>query len=234
MLISNSKKFIFIHIFKTAGTSVREQFISDARLVDRLAYKYKLSTKIYRKIIKLMHWQNDGMKQFTGYHKHEKACNIKKDFGRLYEDYFKFSFVRNPYDLLVSLYFFILKSKNHSLHKEIKDKTFDQFLSFYISLNPPLQIDFLMDQTGEKCIVDYIGRFENLQNDVNEVKGLVGINKTDTIKHRNRSEKRMSKNYELYYKSDTFDLINDYYKKDFVLLGYKLDGHLNEIPLLSL
>lgn len=79
MLISNSKKFIFIHIFKTAGTSVREQFISDTRLVDKLAYKYKISIKIYRKIIKLMHWQNDDMKQFTGYHKHEKAYNIEKN-----------------------------------------------------------------------------------------------------------------------------------------------------------
>ena len=177
MLISDSKKFIFIHIFKTAGTSVREQFISDARLVDKLAYKYKISIKIYRKIIRLMHWQNDGMKQFTGYHKHEKACDIKRSLGDSYEEYFKFSFVRNPYDFLVSLYFYILKAKNHYLHKKIENKSFNEFLHYYISTNPPMQTDFLMDETKKACIVDFIGRFENLQNDVKKLKILLALKK---------------------------------------------------------
>lgn len=234
MLISKSKKFIFIHIYKTAGTSVREQFISHARLIDRLAYEYKPSIRIYRKIINLMHWQDGGMKQFTGYHKHEKAFNIKNKLGEKYDSYFKFSFVRNPYDFLVSLYFFILAAKKHPYHEDIKNKNFDEFLKYYFSLNPPLQTDFLMDERRKDNIIDYIGRFENLQRDINEIKQLIGINKEETIKHRNASRRRGTKEYDLYYKTFTKNLVKDYFEKDLELLGYNYEGHTNEIPLSSL
>ena len=234
MLISQSKKFIFIHIYKTAGTSVREQFISHARLIDRLAYEYKPSMRIYRKIRNLMQWQYGGMKQFTGYHKHEKAYNIKNKLGEKYESYFKFSFVRNPYDFIVSLYFFILATKNHRYHEDIKNKNFDEFVKYYISLHPPLQTDFLMDESRKSNIVDYIGRFENLQRDINEIKQLVGIKKEDTIKHRNESVKRGTKEYVPYYKTFTKNLVKVYFEKDLDLLGYDFEGPIKEVPLSSL
>ena len=48
-------------------------------------------------------------KQFTGFHKHAKAIDIKKKIGKQYSNFFKFCFVRNPYDHLVSLYFYETK-----------------------------------------------------------------------------------------------------------------------------
>ena len=52
--------------------------------------------------------------------------------------------------------------------------------------------------------------------------------------HRNKSENRIYNNYEHYYNSNAINMVNDYYKKDFVLLGYKFDRHTKEIPLLNL
>ncbi len=81
MLISHKHNFIFIHIYKTAGTSVMNEFVSHSRLTDKLAYKYWLSRKAYGAIIRLMGWHNSGMMKFTGYHKHVKAYQVAEKIG---------------------------------------------------------------------------------------------------------------------------------------------------------
>ena len=79
MLISHRKQFIFIHIYKTVGTSVMEAFISYASLIDRLAYEYRYTQILFQIINHFMGWRDDGMKQITGFHKHVKAHEIKEN-----------------------------------------------------------------------------------------------------------------------------------------------------------
>jgi len=55
-----------------------------------------------------------GNKWINGVHKHVKAKVIRDYLGKkTYDKYFKFSIVRNPYDLQVSLYHYIKQSKEH-------------------------------------------------------------------------------------------------------------------------
>ena len=82
MVICHNKKCIFIHIPKTAGTSI-EQFIKDN---DR------------NPIILL------GVRNGRSMH-HFSALEIKSLFPDLFKKYYKFSFVRNPYDRLLSEYY---------------------------------------------------------------------------------------------------------------------------------
>ncbi len=144
MLLSYKYKFIFIHIYKTAGTSIRGEFVPYSRLIDRLAYHYWASQVVYGQIINLMNWRDDGMKQFTGYHKHAKASDIARKLDpKTFNSFFKFSFVRNPFDLTVSIYYYIIQYKTHPLSSTISKMNFLEYVNWYISTKPALQIDFL-------------------------------------------------------------------------------------------
>lgn len=234
MLMSHKYKFIFIHIYKTAGTSIMGEFVPYSRLIDRLAYDFWISRKVYGVILKQMGWQDDGMKQFTGFHKHATAFDIKKKIGdNIFDSYYKFSFVRNPFDFLVSLYFYILQAKEHIMHQDVSMMNYFEFLKWYLSQNPPHQIDFLMNPDRDQKLVDYIGRFETIENDVNIVKKHLNLSISSNIHHMNPSIKRKSKNYKDYYDHKSRDLVLSYFKSDFENLGYDFDGFQETIPLMQ-
>ena len=232
--MSHKYKFIFIHIYKTAGTSIMGEFVPYSRLIDRLAYDFWFSRKTYGVILRLMGWQDDGMKQFTGFHKHATAYEIKKKIGdNTFDSYYKFSFVRNPFDFLVSLYFYILQAKEHIMHKDVSMMDYSEFLKWYLSQNPPHQIDFLMNPNRDQRLVDYIGRFETFENDVNIVKNHLNLSISRDIKHMNPSIKRKSKNYKDYYDTNSRDLVLSYFQSDFENLGYDFSGFQETIPLMQ-
>jgi len=76
MIISNSKKFIFIHIYKTGGTSVSSTLIKYARLIEKIAafYPTKYLVTIINKIFGLGDYGNSWI---NGVHKHAKAKEIR-------------------------------------------------------------------------------------------------------------------------------------------------------------
>ncbi|MFC1493687.1 sulfotransferase family 2 domain-containing protein [Thermodesulfobacteriota bacterium] len=234
MLISHTHKFIFIHIYKTAGMSIRNEFVPYSRLIDRLAYEYGISKKVYWKIIHLMGWVGNGMKQFTGYHKHSKAWEVKEKLGsNIFDSYYKFSFVRNPFDLTVSQYFFILQIKKLDTHKKVSRMNFSEYLKWHLSRNPPLQIDFLMNRSRDRRLVDYIGRFETLVKDVDIIKKNLNLEVTGSTEHRNPSIKRQSKSYKDYYDNESKNLLFDYFQQDFEMLGYNFDGFQENMRLIE-
>jgi len=226
MLMSHTYRFIFIHIYKTAGTSIMSSFLPYSRLIDRMAYDYKISKKLFGGIVHLMGWQKEGMQRFTGFHKHAKAYEIEKKIGsENFESYYKFAFVRNPFDLLVSLYFYISQAKNNPLHKAaVVQMSFLEFLKWYLAKNPPHQLEFVTDQSKSQAIVDYIGRFETLTEDVAVIRKTLGLEVNRKIKHKNRSVKRKTRNYQEYYCRESRKLVFDYFQSDLDLFGYDFDG----------
>lgn len=234
MLISHKNKFIFIHIFKTAGTSVMDVFLPYSRLIDRLAHDYKFSNKFFRYIALLMGWHNDGLKQFTGFHRHAKAYEIKEKLGgSTFDSYYKFTFVRNPFDFLASLYFYSLTYKYAHNYEMIVNMNFLEFLRWYLSENPPIQLEYLTDQSNKHRIVDYIGRFETLAKDIAIIQETLGLEVIRQVKHMNPSLKRKIKDYKEYYDKEGIKLVSDYFQADLDLLGYSFDGVGNRIPIMD-
>lgn len=83
MLISHEYNFIFIHIGKTGGTSIEKV------LCEYLNTDFEETKK-----------DPDG-----NWWKHAWAKDMRKRVGlEIWRDYFTFSFVRNPYDMILSLY----------------------------------------------------------------------------------------------------------------------------------
>jgi hypothetical protein len=99
MFISNSKKFIYLHLYKCAGTSVEVALSRTLQWNDILIGSTKAGEAL-----------PDTYQELFGLHEQSTAQEIKEVIGDSYWDsHFKFTTVRNPYSLAVSQYTFSLQ-----------------------------------------------------------------------------------------------------------------------------
>ena len=156
----------------------------------------------------------------TGFKPHATALEAKQKISaNIYDEFFKFAFVRNPWDLNVSLYFYLCKNKKHPLSKTVRAKSFDEFIEWYIGTEPKTQLDFVADPAGE-IIVDFIGKFENLSKDYNYIQTKLGIN-GPALPMVNVSNNRASSDFRSYYNDKTYELVAQYFKKDVETFDYQ-------------
>ena len=217
-MISRKHKCIFVSIPKTASRSIRQAIgIRDkGPLRHRDIYSLRaslhspngLSHRIIRGCLEIheptqkrWRWRlyRTGMRQFY--------------------TYFKFGFVRNPWDRTVSLY-----SRREGL--QVRDlMSFDTFVGQiqYSSATcrfaaPHVnQLDWLVDPNGN-VLVDFIGRYEHLQRDWATVAARLGIKRD--LPHRNENKYR-KKHYTEYYSEKTREIIRDKFKTDIEYFGYE-------------
>ena len=144
------------------------------------------------------------------YFKHT-SCNELTE--KHYDDYFKFAFVRNPWDRVVSWFGFGKKVHRDDLN--IKNETFDNFI-----LNKSKSHRWGGDNQHQHNFTnccDFIGRFENLQEDFNTICGKIGIPQ-QKLPHQNKSK---HKYYTEYYDEKTKQIVAEVFAKDIEHFGYK-------------
>jgi hypothetical protein len=132
-----------------------------------------------------------------------------------FNSFYKFSFVRNPWDRIVSEY----KYRGHSKRFDFKSFLFKHLPSSKLSDGRRHIISqhcFLYDESGRQ-LVDFIGRFENLQKDFDFVCKRLNISNA-ILPHRNQSPNR--KNYIEYYDSESKEFIAKLYEKDIKMFNY--------------
>lgn len=145
----------------------------------------------------------------------------------LFANLFKFAFVRNPWDLQVSSYHHIRRERPEFIPPHINSFTDftkwkmdpDRPYQYHVDTSIELQTDYLIDLSG-KVIVDFIGKYENLQQDFDHICVQTGM-KTRVLPHRRKAKDR--KSYREYYDDKTAELIADYFKTDIDTLGYTFD-----------
>jgi hypothetical protein len=99
MFISNSRKFIFIHLEKCAGTSIEVALSRTLQWNDILIGSTKEGEAM-----------QDSYKKLFGLEKHSTAREVKEVVGDvIWNEYFTFGTVRNPYSLAVSQYTYSLQ-----------------------------------------------------------------------------------------------------------------------------
>jgi len=201
-MISTDERWIFVHIQKTGGNSIRS-----ALGVER----------------------NDP-------HKHFSARELRQLYGDdAWQRGFKFAFVRNPWDRLVSWWSMIectrlSSTSDATLNNFIRyviqhAQTFDEFISRctdeivdsdglkQIFRN---QIDYLVDDAGA-VIVDFIGRFEQLQADFDEVTNRLGLGNISLP----RINVSRHASYPEYYTPATAQQVGRLYARDIERFGYQ-------------
>jgi hypothetical protein len=139
---------------------------------------------------------------------------------------YKFSFVRNPFDRLVSCYKNKIIEENNSLIQTnygnlfYKDMPFDEFV-YNVSNIPDLLSDrhfrsqYSYLYYKGKLLVDFIGKFENINEDYKIIKEKYNL--TD-LPHINKSNEK--KNYRDYYSKELIELVSVRYKNDIEKFNY--------------
>ena len=163
MLVSYRNNFLFVHVPKTGGTSVRHAL-----------RKYRHNPDIFRINqtlacfgIEVNHFSRDFRKlKFRAHERADRIADVMPD--EIFQRLFKFAFVRNPWDLIASLYKFIRKTPSHKRHRLVNRMSFPEFIDFALFKQLCHQKRLLTDQNGN-LLVDFVGRFENLESDFAQV-----------------------------------------------------------------
>ena len=177
-MICRQYQCLFVHVPKTAGQSVEQFFM------DRLGLDWD------RDRAEVMLGDNPDHDRGTEKLAHLSAAEYVEDgfvSAEEFSDLFTFSFVRNPYERLVSEYLY----RNYFSHRNFRDFVLHRMPApgwndDYRHVMP--QYDMLHDSNG-RLLVDFVGRFERLQQDFDEVCQRLGIDDSE-LPHRNPSNKR--------------------------------------------
>jgi len=157
------------------------------------------------------------------HHNHKMAKELKQENDD-WNDYFSFSVVRNPWDRMVSLYFYYKNNNEYSNYK-IKNDIPSTFSDFIYEFNEKKrnwytifyqqQADWLYDDE-QNLLVNQICRFENYKEDVEKIFKKLNIKKK--LLHERRS---VHEHYKTYYNEETINIVKNLFEKDIILFGYE-------------
>ena len=206
MPISHKYKAIIIHIPKNAGESMEKKL------------------GIYGK-------SENPLNTLWGIHgnyvlQHLTASQMKRLYltEDVFNNYFKFAFVRNPWDKAVSEYHWYLR-----YGRPVTFQDWVRTLSARLGVSENLHIleighnipqyKFIYDNQGS-LLVDLVGRFERLQDDFNRVCETIGM-EDSTLPMSDQTSSKGRRHYREYYNDETKRIIAKIYEKDIELFGYE-------------
>jgi hypothetical protein len=201
-MISFQKRFLFVHIPKTAGNSIQSVLRNHSE--DELV---------------ALRSEQDGVERFGlrnpkyTIKKHSTLAEYREALGNAqFRSLYKFTCVRNPWDRMVSYYF--TPTQKVTAWDPTK---FRNVISRVLSVAEYLQLD--KGQGNPFGNVDYVMRFENLAGDFRTVCAALGISPT-TLPQYNRSNRE---HYSKYYDDELRELVRERFAAEIERFGYAFE-----------
>lgn len=206
MIISERHQFIFVAIPKTGTHSVRralrphmgEQDLEQVQLFEKKEFPHP-------KLASLGHG-HISLSQLQPFIEPSK-----------FQAFFKFAFVRNPFDRFVSYCAFMTREKGEFEREPAR------VMRHILFAAPPMrhilfqpQSSFVVGRDG-KLLTDYVGRVEEMQSSFEEICDRIGIERA-TLERANESSRG---NYRQYYDQQLIDGVAKLYARDLELFGYE-------------
>ncbi|MCF6409084.1 sulfotransferase family 2 domain-containing protein [Pseudalkalibacillus salsuginis] len=208
MIISHKYKFIFLKTKKTAGTSIEislSRYCGDKDIITPIMFE---DEKIRADLGKYP--QNYQIGQINFYN-HDSANKIKSLIGEdIWDSYYKFCFDRNPWDKVISLYYFLVKDP--------KKESFDEFLErkgYKYAYNFPIYT------INNKSVVDYLGKYENLESDLKSICNKISLPFDGWLPNAKGNFRKNHQHYSTQYNKHQREVIHNFFKKEIELLNYK-------------
>lgn len=201
MVLDRSRNLLFIHIPKTGGTSI--EYLLNIPLTPYNFFGIQNG-------LALQHYTASKMKTWLG------------------EEYFnkcsKIAMVRNPYDRVVSEYYWTIKRDKKfattfkefllKIKKIIIENRYDQS-PHYDHYKP--QSDFVF--IDGKNVIDYLGKFENFNSFVEEIIPKFSLDK-NKFGHHNKSE--YNRDVDHFEDKECREIVNEIYQMDFINFDYEM------------
>ena len=217
-IINNSKNFIFVHVPKAAGTSVTNALSKYTTYRDLEIGGTHFGEQI-----------QPAYKKRFGLGKHTPASGIRSIIGQeVWQNMFTFSIVRNPYDRVVSTYRFLNKWEGTPEKIKIELQKFKNINDYILSdmweesdgpdfIFKP-QTFWLTDVNDRsKVMVDFVGKLESLDDDLNYIMSVIEGKKLEVVK----SPKLNTTEGSFKLNEPSVEKINNYYARDFKFFGYE-------------
>ena len=215
MIISHKHKFIFLKTRKTAGTSVQIALSGVCDIDNDII----TGSNIKYDVVDESNAAGWNMDKFITNHPHPPIQDVKNAVPE-WNDYFKFAFVRNPYEIVVSRYHWDIKGKGN---QSTSIDGFREWIKGYCTEGGTYWQDeqwryISIDAT---TAVDYIGRYETLNEDFDHICEVLNIT-TDELGFQ-KSGYRDKTHYSKYYDENAISLVQQYFAKDISLFDYKFE-----------
>jgi len=228
MPVDHRHRFIFVHIPKTAGISVmlalqrtRVKLEFNRRNVLARLLEHPARVEI---IQTLREFSTLGtMTNFV--EQHLPAVVLRQLVPpEVWGGYYKFSFVRNPWDLCVSSYHYMKHAFETSPELVIHDPDLAAVMAAcdfegYLRALPLFSARgdmtaYLADDDGQP-LVDFVGRFETIEQDFATICARLGV--TTSLTHENRGDRA---DYREYYTAVTRQIVARHYARDIERFEY--------------
>lgn len=151
-----------------------------------------------------------------------------------FEEYFKFTFVRNPWDRLVSAFLFLKKGGANKVDRTWAAANLTQYDDFHSFATGWVnrknihnwkhfvpQYKFVCEPGSHTPAVDFIGHFENLEADYAYINNKLG--NRSSLQHLNKTGGER-KDYKEYYTPATRDQVAEVYREDIRIFGYDFEN----------
>ena len=230
MIVSHACKFIFLKTEKTAGTAIeaalselcgphdvvtpfREESESERKGRGPQNYRINHPLKPRRPLWRRLLLRPERYYHpSVGFYEHMPAWRVR-DYGaeEFWRNYFKFAFVRNPWDRQISQYLYKTKSKRarQNLERFMARKKRAYVTSYEI---------YTID--GEVA-VDDVGSYETLEVDLVTALAREGVKQPIEIPRTNVTATATGAGYHSYYTPETQALVADWYAPEIALWGYE-------------
>ena len=198
MIVNHEHRFIFLKTRKTAGTSVEialskycgpDDVITPIAAEDEekrraLGFRGPQNYELPKSAYGAWDWIRFLARgRRKGFYNHAPAAFVRRFVGEeIWNGYYKFSFERDPYDKAVSRYFWSTRKKKR--RPEVAD---------YLERAPlKLLSNWDVYAIDDEIVVDFLGRFENLRDDLAQVTTKLGLPELDMPRSKGgyRKDKR--------------------------------------------
>ena len=215
MLVSHKHKFIYIKSIKTAGTST-EIFLEPYCVTNVLESHGREMIQTNEGIIGTR--MNQHLAEISEFYNHMPPYKIKNSIGEeTFNSYTKIINIRNPFDMMVSHYYF--------------KPTFDLYSNSEMSFEDYLLKTNVVEDLSKKYrdlmyiedefIVDEIVRFENLEEDIFKLLDKLELpSPKRELGEYKKNKRRPDKDWKKMYSNETKDLVEKHFKFYMDLFNY--------------
>ena len=206
MIVSDSKNFVFVHVQKTAGSSIRRALTPYALNAPRTrAHKLLTRSRLIRD------WRRYAFRHHAPLRNAEKILPPERFAGM-----FKFGFVRNPWDRLVSYYSFYRQRPHHKRHDLVhRLGSFEAYVDYEIRRDKTSQHRMLADSSGDVNL-SYVGHFERLHDDFAEICRRLGVEAELPVHNLTKHD-----TYHSYYTPELAEKVARHWRQDVETFGYE-------------